>query len=158
MDMGTQGSTTTMGGTSLVTGHSYAVLRVQDYDRAKKYYQDMLGLKVMDAPNMPGMGTVSLADGTGFELYVNPALPAPQNTTLAILVKDFDMSFNELKGRGVMFEEYDLPDMGIKTVNGVAEMQGIKSAWFKDSEGNIINLLTDYISMGMQMGGGTTGM
>jgi hypothetical protein len=49
---------------------------------------------------------------------------------------------DELRSKGVKFEEYDMPDMGIKTSNGVAEFDGMKSAWFKDSEGNILNIMT----------------
>jgi catechol 2,3-dioxygenase-like lactoylglutathione lyase family enzyme len=146
MDMGTQGTMTMTGITSLAQSHAYSVLRVQDYNRAKQFYTQMLGLHVMDAQQMPGGGFVSTGDGTGFEVYTNPSLPAPQNTTLAFLVKDFDRTFQELRGRGVMFEEYDLPDMGIKTVNGVAESGGIKSAWFRDTEGNIFNLIQDFMT------------
>jgi hypothetical protein len=36
----------------------------------------------------------------------------------------------------VVFEEYDFP--GLKTVNGIATGGGAKTAWFKDSEGNIL--------------------
>ena len=42
----------------------------------------------------------------------------------------------ELKGRGVVFEEYDMP--GIKMVNSIATASGARTAWFKDSEGNIL--------------------
>ena len=42
--------------------------------------------------------------------------------------------------KGVKFEDYDIPEMGLKTTNGVAELGGMKSAWFKDTEGNILNL------------------
>ena len=42
----------------------------------------------------------------------------------------------ELKARGVVFEEYDMP--GIKTVNSIATGGGAQTAWFKDSEGNIL--------------------
>jgi hypothetical protein len=45
----------------------------------------------------------------------------------------------ELKGRGIVFEEYDVP--GLTTLNGVADMDGHTSAWFKDSEGNVIELI-----------------
>jgi hypothetical protein len=31
--------------------------------------------------------------------------------------------------------------MGLKTTNGIAEVDGQKSAWFKDSEGNILNIV-----------------
>jgi hypothetical protein len=39
----------------------------------------------------------------------------------------------------VVFEEYDSP--GLKTVDGIAEGGGAKSAWFKDSEGNMIAIV-----------------
>ena len=44
----------------------------------------------------------------------------------------------ELRGKGVKFEEYDFP--GLKTVNGIATMGELKTAWFRDSEGNILAL------------------
>ena len=54
-------------------------------------------------------------------------------------VGDVEREVNELQGRGVVFEEYDYP--GLKTVNGVAAGGGAKSAWFKDSEGNIMAII-----------------
>jgi len=51
-------------------------------------------------------------------------------------VDDVAAEVRELKARGVVFEEYDMP--GIKTVNGIASAGGAKTAWFKDSEGNIL--------------------
>ncbi len=44
----------------------------------------------------------------------------------------------ELKARGVVFEEYDTPE--VKTVKGVATIGQSKGAWFKDSEGNLLAL------------------
>ena len=44
----------------------------------------------------------------------------------------------DLRKRGVVFEDYDLP--GLKTVNGVVELDTMKGAWFTDTEGNIISL------------------
>ena len=58
---------------------------------------------------------------------------------------DLEETIAELRGRGVIFEEYDVP--GLKTVNGIAEVEGNypskggrreKAAWFKDSEGNLL--------------------
>ena len=151
MDTGTQGSMTMAGSTGLAQAHAYAVLVVKDYRRAKKFYTDTLGLQVRDATGdmMQGMGTVVTGDGTAFEIYENPSLSTPQNTTLALVVKDFDKTFQELKGRGVTFEDYDIPGMDIHTAGGISEMRGIKSAWFKDSEGNIINLISEYPGMTM---------
>lgn len=47
----------------------------------------------------------------------------------------------ELRARGVTFEEYDQP--GLKTVDGVMEASGMRGAWFKDSEGNILSVVQD---------------
>lgn len=51
---------------------------------------------------------------------------------------DLDAEVAELKRRGVIFEEYDLP--GIQTVDGVAEWGPLRVCWFKDSEGNILGV------------------
>jgi hypothetical protein len=55
------------------------------------------------------------------------------------LAEDLDAEVAELRARGVVFEEYDMP--GIKTVNGIVTAGGNKAAWFKDSEGNILALI-----------------
>jgi hypothetical protein len=45
----------------------------------------------------------------------------------------------DLRSKGVPFEDYDLP--GLKTVNGIAERGGVRGAWFKDPEGNILSVV-----------------
>ena len=48
-----------------------------------------------------------------------------------------------LRGRGVVFEDYNFGD-GDKTVDGIlADAEGDQNAWFKDSEGNILALAED---------------
>ena len=51
---------------------------------------------------------------------------------------------NDLRRKGIKFEEYDMPDIGLKTTNGIASMRADghedKTAWFKDTEGNILAL------------------
>ncbi len=54
-------------------------------------------------------------------------------------VDDLGAMVTELRGRGVIFEEYDLP--GLKTENGIAEAEGERRAWFKDTEGNILAMV-----------------
>jgi hypothetical protein len=45
----------------------------------------------------------------------------------------------ELRARGIVFEEYDLP--GVKTVDGIADHEsGARGAWFKDPDGNILQI------------------
>ena len=63
-------------------------------------------------------------------------------TVASFMVDDVERSVRELRDRGVRFQDIDQP--GLKTDNGIADLGGIKSAWFKDSEGNTIAITTDY--------------
>jgi catechol 2,3-dioxygenase-like lactoylglutathione lyase family enzyme len=120
------------------------VIRADDYARAAKFYTDVLGFTPVRTPQGPGdAGMFAAGAGTMVSIYERPGMPAPQNTTLGFGVPpaQFDAVIVDLKSRGVMFEEYDMPEMGLKTVDGVAEMMGMKSAWFKDTEGNILNVV-----------------
>jgi len=119
------------------------VLRADDLDRAKRFYTEVLGL--VEATSIEaGTAVFTARDGSAVMIYERPGMPAPLNTTLGftIPVDRFDGVVAELRGKGVVFEEYDLPDIGLTTTNGVAEMDGAKAAWLKDSEGNILNLTT----------------
>jgi len=121
-----------------------AVPRAEDLARAKKFYADVLGLKPGDlsGPASEGMGMFRAGDGTGVMIYERPGMPAPQNTALGFGVPadKFDEVVAALRAKGVAFEDYDLPEIGLKTVNGIAEFEGSKAAWFKDSEDNIVNI------------------
>lgn len=125
---------------SLAQGTSAAVLRVENMERAKRFYSETLGLEVKEATGPTAEVYVSTGQGTGFGLYERPGMPAPQNTALGFEVADFQATFEELRERGVRFEEYDIPEIGLKTENGVAELGGDKVAFFKDSEDNILAL------------------
>jgi hypothetical protein len=66
---------------------------------------------------------------------------------MAFDVDDLDATVRQLRGRGVVFEEYDFP--GLTTVNGIAEVEGNyptkggkgeHAAWFRDSEGNMLGI------------------
>ncbi len=62
------------------------------------------------------------------------------HTEAAFDVDEIEREVGELKERGVQFESYDMP--GLKTdENNIAAMNGAKSAWFKDTEGNIIAIV-----------------
>jgi catechol 2,3-dioxygenase-like lactoylglutathione lyase family enzyme len=119
------------------------VVRAESYERAKKFYTDALGLKQGQEFPGPGPGGMfEAAGGTMLMVYERPGLKAPENTVLGFGVSadGFDAVMAGLRSKGVVFEDYDIPEMGLKTTNGVADMGGMRSAWFKDSEGNILNL------------------
>ena len=113
-------------------------LPVVDLERAIKFYRDKLGLKLLKAesPTETFAGAILEAgDGTIVYLYTRGATKA-DHTAAEFKVKDFDAVMQSLRSRGVVFEEYDMPNL--KTVNGVATWGDTKSAWFKDTEGNIL--------------------
>jgi predicted enzyme related to lactoylglutathione lyase len=74
----------------------------------------------------------------GFLLFPSGGRPSGQHTQLALFVDDIAATVAQLKGRGVEFQDYDFP--GLKTTGGIADLGYEKSAWFHDSEGNLLAL------------------
>lgn len=108
-------------------------LPVTDLARARKFYVDVLGLK----PVRESGGDLALAAGdTVLYLYLRPPSPA-EHTLASFAVEDVRATIAELRAAGVVFEDYDLPDL--RTVDGVADLgeDGL-AAWFKDPDGNIL--------------------
>jgi len=109
-----------------------------DLKRARKFYEEKLGLKVVKEDPSPGI-TLQAGKNTRLYVYQRGATKA-DHTVAEFTADDVEAEVKELKARGVKFEEYNIPAMGIKTVNGVATMNGHKAAWFKDTEGNILGI------------------
>src|SRR2546430_17558219 len=108
-------------------------IAVSDLDRARKFYEETLGLKVIDERSD---GVRYAAGNTWLLVYPSQFAGTAKSTYMSFEVDDVEKTVKELRDRGVTFEEYDMP--GLKTVNGIAEIQGVKGAWFKDLDGNII--------------------
>ena len=121
---------------SLKSAIAKAALPVEDLPRAKAFYEDKLGLtpsrEVEGALFYEGNGD------SGFLLFPTGGRPSGQHTQMAWFVKDIVASVAKLKGRGVVFEEYNFP--GLKTNHGIADLGYEKAAWFHDSEGNLLAL------------------
>lgn len=111
---------------------------VVDLERARKFYEEKLGLKAVrvDPPPAPGV-MYEAGEGTGLYIYQRAATKA-DHTVATFEVDNVEAEIKDLKAKGVVFEEYDLP--GLKTVNSIATMGTIKGGWFKDSEGNILGI------------------
>lgn len=116
----------------------HPTLPAVDLERAKKFYTEKLGLKLLREDPSPG-AVFQAGGGTAIYLYQRSATRA-DHTVAGFEVPDFDAVVNDLKSKGIKFEEYDMPNL--KTENGVWTMQSpsgtMKGAWFKDSEGNIL--------------------
>ena len=118
----------------------YAYLPAQDVARARRFYESKIGLKPKEEE--PGGGVVyEFAGGTACFLYPTPNAGTSKASQAFWQVKDLVREMADLRSRGIRFEEYDVP--GLKTVNGVFEGGGAKTAWFKDTEGNILALVQD---------------
>ena len=114
-------------------GRATPVLPAEDMARAKKFYTDELGLSV--AFESEGGTAFQASDGTRIFVYPHERTLA-NHTAATFIVDDLVAVVKELRGRGVTFEDYDQP--GLRTVDGIAEFEGMESAWLVDSEGNII--------------------
>jgi predicted enzyme related to lactoylglutathione lyase len=113
---------------------SAATLPAQDIARARKFYEQKLGLTPDEVG--PDGGVFYKTGNTGFLVFPSMGKPSGDHTQLGFDVEDVPATVNELKKSGVKFEDYDFP--GLKTEDGIADMGGSKGAWFKDSEGNLI--------------------
>jgi catechol 2,3-dioxygenase-like lactoylglutathione lyase family enzyme len=121
------------------------VLAVDDLDRAMAFYRDKLGFNVRTAAQMGDSAVVEIGSN-GYLFLYKTEFRRGENTVASFLVDDVDSSVRELRGRGVTFEEYDLPDL--KTVDGIVDLgEGLKGAFFKDTEGNTIGISTDFIEV-----------
>jgi len=110
-----------------------------DVDRARKFYHEVLGLE-SDTSSPEGGDVLLSADGTRIVIYPAPSAGQAAHTLVSWSVPDVRAEAESLKARGVALEEYDMPDIGVKTVDGVAALPVGTAAWFKDSEGNILGL------------------
>lgn len=108
-----------------------------DLNRARAWYADKLGL----TPDMEGVEGLwyRFADGTWLHLYETSFAGTAKNTIGGWSVTGIEAVMDEMRTRGVTFEEYDLGE-GYRTVNGLMNAGGAKAAWFTDSEGNIYEI------------------
>lgn len=128
----------------LEQGGVAARIPANDLQRARMFYADKLGLEPSE--ERPGGLLYRCARGE-FALFESAGAPSGSHTQIAWEVDDIDATVAELRRRGVVFEEFDLP--GLTTVDGIAEVAGNypskggvgeRAAWFRDSEGNVLGI------------------
>jgi catechol 2,3-dioxygenase-like lactoylglutathione lyase family enzyme len=113
-----------------------AAMAVSDLDRARRFYEDQLGLAPGEED--PQGVRYPCAQGSGVFVYLSPENAGQSSATLAgWSVDDLDQTMEELGSRGVVFERYDQP--GIKTdERGVFDAGRFRAAWVRDPDGNTI--------------------
>ena len=110
-----------------------AVLPVADLERARKFYEEKLGLQASDAP---GGVMFECGHGSKLVLYQRDSPAKVDHTAAGWEVDDVEKVAKDLQEKGVVFEQYEMTDE-----LGIARMGGVKGAWFKDSEGNILSVV-----------------
>ena len=115
----------------------HAYIPAKDLERARRFYEDKVGLKPKDVA--AGGVFYEFAGGTACFLYPSAGAGTSKASQAFWDVDDLERAVRELEKRGVDFEDYDTS--GMKTVNHIFEGGGAKAAWFKDSEGNIMALV-----------------
>jgi catechol 2,3-dioxygenase-like lactoylglutathione lyase family enzyme len=118
-------------------------LPAQDLERARAFYADKLGLEPIE--ERPGGLRYQCGSGR-FSLFESAGAPSGDYTQMAWEVDDIETVVEELRRRGVVFEEVDVA--GLRTVDGIAEVEGNYpsagvgelAAWFRDSEGNLLGI------------------
>lgn len=115
----------------------YSYIPATNVARARKFYEEKVGLK--PGREIAGGVVYEFANGTACFLYPTTNAGTSKASQAFWQVADIEREVAELKARGVTFEDYDTP--GMKTHNGIATAGGAKSAWFTDTEGNIMALI-----------------
>jgi catechol 2,3-dioxygenase-like lactoylglutathione lyase family enzyme len=123
--------------TMLSDKDAVATVAVRSLESARKFYEQTLGLtKIMENEEV-----IAFKSGRS-TLFVYRSQYAGTNKATAVtwVADDVEDIVKTLKGRGVSFEHYDLPNM---TRQGDVHVAGtMKAAWFKDPDGNIFSLVT----------------
>jgi predicted enzyme related to lactoylglutathione lyase len=115
-----------------------AVIAVKDMEKAAKFYEGTLGLTKTDMSDPSG----TMYKSGDSMIFVYPSEYAGTNKATALawgVGDDLDKIIEDLKAKGVTFEHYDMP--GMKLEGDVHVMGDMRAAWFKDPDGNILNLV-----------------
>ena len=112
------------------------MIAVKDLDRARRFYEDTLGLAAREA--MGGEVLEVTSGATVINVYRSDFAGTNKATALTFDVDDINSEVGELKEKGVFFEHYDMP--GLERQGDVYVAKGMKTAWFKDPDGNILSL------------------
>ena len=112
------------------------MIAVKDLDRARKFYEETLGLEAKE--EMGGEVLTVQSGSTPITVYKSEFAGTNKATALTFEVDNLEDEVSELKGKGIFFESYDMP--GMEKQGDIYVAEGVKTAWFKDPDGNILSL------------------
>lgn len=123
--------------TRLRDSEAFSGFSVDDIERARGFYADVLGLDVVE---QNGMLKLRIAGGRDILVYPKPNHSAASFTILNFPVDDVAKAVDELAGAGVVFERYAGTPMQTDE-KGVFRAGGPLIAWFKDPAGNVLSVI-----------------
>jgi catechol 2,3-dioxygenase-like lactoylglutathione lyase family enzyme len=116
-----------------------AILPAADIEGTKKFYTEKLGLQPADVSTVGNSVLFECGEGTRLYLYERETGTKADHTVAGWMVEDVPGTVEELRKKGIVFEQFDMP--GMKTdERGIVEMDGTETAFFKDPEGNILSI------------------
>lgn len=125
--------------TLLQNTNAVANLAVHNLDTARKFYEDTLGLTPI-AEEGEEVVVYKSGDST-LNVYRSEYAGTNQATAVTWTVGEkIGDVVRELRAKGVTFEHYDMP--GTRLEGDIHIGDGMKVAWFKDPDGNILNLIS----------------
>ena len=123
----------------LADSPAFSGFSVDDPDRARAFYEEVLGLPVSEVVGARGSALrLRLGSGADVFVYTKPDHEPASFTVLNFPVDDVAAAVDELNRRGVTFERYDGFDQDER---GIARGPGPAIAWFADPAGNILSVL-----------------
>ena len=115
------------------------MIAVKDLDRARKFYEETLGFTAKE--EIGGEVLTVQSGSTPITVYRSEFAGTNKATALTFDVDDIESEVTELKEKGIFFEKYDME--GLTPKGDIYEGEGMKTAWFKDPDGNILSLLQE---------------
>jgi catechol 2,3-dioxygenase-like lactoylglutathione lyase family enzyme len=118
--------------------NAVANLAVKNLETAKQFYEGTLGLKQIDSE---GNEVIVFKSGNStINVYRSQYAGTNKATAVTWEIDDLEGAVRTLKAKGVQFEQYDMP--GMSRQGDVHVCGDMKVAWFKDPDGNILNIVS----------------
>ena len=121
---------------------AFSSFSVNDINKAKKFYNEVLGIEVSGSLKMKELLNLHIAGTNKILIYSKPNHIPATFTVLNFPVNDVEKTVEELNNKGVKFEIYDQENLRTDK-RGILSGDGMKIAWFKDPAGNILSVVEE---------------